>query len=552
MLDDTRWAAIARQQRTTPRRYGGAGHRAGARPRPRRRAGPVRRVECSGTIPDVTARSRRYSFPGRDHRTHVRFSVDEYADPGRCGVAPTRIAAACTSARAERTRIARELHDIVVYSVTTIVLNAGLVQRRITDKHPDEATLLAEAEQTGWQALAELRRLLGPLRTEDHERAGRADGQDPRPPGGPAACTSLPVTIGGRIGGSAPVGQQLVQVRHGQPVRHGLQPRAVEKKVHHGGVGPESDRGPRPVLTGPELLTAYSQIPRGRHDPTELHRHVGRIPVGRRGRAGPAAAEPAEQLPQQIAGEAQPRRPVPQQSTPRSESQRQPLIDRPGLEPVGPGTPCPRTDAADRCCTPCEMRDSRLRSLKVGPHLDVVAQFALQRLMEPLHLPRRRSPGLGVARHDAVLPANPPEHHLGRAGPGESAGELLAVVGEHLVRHTEPVQRLRECPTDRRPVAVRTTVAITQNREWSSTPVTILVADPSASRMPSTMSAATTPSAPPAASAGNPHAASGEEPRRAGRDAPAPDTPWIPTGPARDNRSGPARTQCAAAPSVDG
>ena len=25
----------------------------------------------------VTARSRRYSFPGRDHRTHVRFTATE-------------------------------------------------------------------------------------------------------------------------------------------------------------------------------------------------------------------------------------------------------------------------------------------------------------------------------------------------------------------------------------------------------------------------------------------------------------------------------------------
>jgi hypothetical protein len=39
-----------------------------------------------------------------------------------------------------------------------------------------------------------------------------------------------------------------------------------------------------------------------------------------------------------------------------------------------------------------------------------------------------------------------------------------------------------------RPVARGTTAAMTQNREWSSTPVTILVSDPSASRMPSTMS----------------------------------------------------------------
>jgi uncharacterized protein (DUF1778 family) len=33
-----------------------------------------------GTIPRVTARSRRYASPGRDHRTHVRFTADEYTE----------------------------------------------------------------------------------------------------------------------------------------------------------------------------------------------------------------------------------------------------------------------------------------------------------------------------------------------------------------------------------------------------------------------------------------------------------------------------------------
>jgi uncharacterized protein (DUF1778 family) len=28
----------------------------------------------------VTGRSRRYSFPGREHRTHVRFTAEEYAE----------------------------------------------------------------------------------------------------------------------------------------------------------------------------------------------------------------------------------------------------------------------------------------------------------------------------------------------------------------------------------------------------------------------------------------------------------------------------------------
>ena len=36
-------------------------------------AGPGRR-RAAGTVPRVIARSRRYSFPGRDHRTHARFT----------------------------------------------------------------------------------------------------------------------------------------------------------------------------------------------------------------------------------------------------------------------------------------------------------------------------------------------------------------------------------------------------------------------------------------------------------------------------------------------
>jgi len=44
---------------------------------------------------------------------------------------------------------------------------------------------------------------------------------------------------------------------------------------------------------------------------------------------------------------------------------------------------------------------------------------------------------------DAVLPADPVEHHL-TAAAVESRGELLAVVGEYLLGHPEPLQSLNE------------------------------------------------------------------------------------------------------------
>jgi hypothetical protein len=90
-----------------------------------------------------------------------------------------------------------------------------------------------------------------------------------------------------------------------------------------------------------------------------------------------------------------------------------------------------------------------LDRLQVRPHLHVAEQFPFQGLVEPLHLScRGGAAGLGVTGHDAVLPADPFEHHLGWAGLVEAAGELLAVVREYLVGDAEPLQRLDERQAD--------------------------------------------------------------------------------------------------------
>ena len=73
----------------------------------------------------------------------------------------------------ERTRIARELHDVVAHSVGVIVVQAQGA-RRIIHRDParaDEA--LATIEDTARSALAEMRRSLGVLRSEG-EQAARA------------------------------------------------------------------------------------------------------------------------------------------------------------------------------------------------------------------------------------------------------------------------------------------------------------------------------------------------------------------------------------------
>jgi signal transduction histidine kinase len=71
----------------------------------------------------------------------------------------------------ERTRIARELHDLVAHSVSTMVVQAG-AGRRLVDTDPERARGTAfMIETSGREALTELRRLLGVLRRGDEELA---------------------------------------------------------------------------------------------------------------------------------------------------------------------------------------------------------------------------------------------------------------------------------------------------------------------------------------------------------------------------------------------
>ncbi len=68
---------------------------------------------------------------------------------------------------AERSRIARELHDIVSHAVTAIVLQAAGAARVADTNFAQVIQSLANIETTGKQAMAELRRLLGVLEAND-------------------------------------------------------------------------------------------------------------------------------------------------------------------------------------------------------------------------------------------------------------------------------------------------------------------------------------------------------------------------------------------------
>jgi signal transduction histidine kinase len=80
----------------------------------------------------------------------------------------------------ERRRIARELHDVVAHHVSVMTLQAGgLEQRLLADSADDQARGAAAAiRRTGKEAMTELRRLLGVLRSD---AAAAADDRQPQP-----------------------------------------------------------------------------------------------------------------------------------------------------------------------------------------------------------------------------------------------------------------------------------------------------------------------------------------------------------------------------------
>jgi signal transduction histidine kinase len=80
-----------------------------------------------------------------------------------------REAAARIAAAEERTRIARELHDIVAHAVSVMVLQVGSVRHQLPETLGEDREALEGVEKTGRTALAEMRRLLGAMRRDGDE-----------------------------------------------------------------------------------------------------------------------------------------------------------------------------------------------------------------------------------------------------------------------------------------------------------------------------------------------------------------------------------------------
>ena len=87
-----------------------------------------------------------------------------------------RHALADQAVAAERSRIARELHDVVAHAMSVITVQAGVGGHLISSRPQRAAEALGVIEKTGREALAELRRMLVVLRSTDAER-----GHEPQP-----------------------------------------------------------------------------------------------------------------------------------------------------------------------------------------------------------------------------------------------------------------------------------------------------------------------------------------------------------------------------------
>ncbi|MFI9588797.1 sensor histidine kinase [Nonomuraea sp. NPDC052265] len=168
------------------------------------------------------------------------------------------------AAAAERTRIARELHDVVAHNVSVMVVQADGAGFAL-DSDPEQARLaVRNISKTGRAALAEMRRMVGVLResedddTEYTPQPGLGQLEElVRGAGVPAS-----LRIGG-VPGELPEGQQLAVYRIVQE--------ALTNALKHG--GPHVHARVEIDYGGPELVVRVTDDGRGAAAPRSPDGH---------------------------------------------------------------------------------------------------------------------------------------------------------------------------------------------------------------------------------------------------------------------------------------
>jgi signal transduction histidine kinase len=106
-----------------------------------------------------------------DRKRRERLTILELSAERRTEV--QRIAAA-DAVRAERARIARELHDVVAHEMTVMTLQAEGARRRANGSDPAIADALETIADSGRKGLAEMQRMIGVLRKSEREAVDEA------------------------------------------------------------------------------------------------------------------------------------------------------------------------------------------------------------------------------------------------------------------------------------------------------------------------------------------------------------------------------------------